>query len=153
MGQDNYLPDWLEQGVEPALRDAEEDAPPAPTYVSSVAASAVPFSSSSRATPIVLTPTGPSPAGSYVRQESGKSPWTDLDKFYEGADDEGEEEEEEDEEGEEGEEEGEEEEESEEESEGAEHHDENGDTLKASDEEESADEEGDTEDRRLLNTS
>lgn len=119
MGGDNYLPDWLEEGVNTALRDVEEDAPMAPTILSLSSASSGPMSfTSSRGSPIVLTPTGPSPSGSYVPQESGKSPWTDLDKFYEesseeedegGEEDEGEEEEEDDEgDGEEGEEVGEE---------------------------------------------
>ena len=32
---------------------------------------------------MVLSPAaGPSPAGSYVRQEDGKTTWTDLDQFY-----------------------------------------------------------------------
>lgn len=80
MGTENYLPDWLEQGVESSLRDAPEDAPPAPT---SIASSASVSFTPSRASPVILTPTGPSPSGSYVRQDSGKAPWTDLDRFYE----------------------------------------------------------------------
>ncbi|KAJ3556780.1 hypothetical protein NM688_g1828 [Phlebia brevispora] len=91
MGTDNYLPDWLEQGVDPTLRDSPDDAPPVLTSISSAAS--VPFTSS-KGSPIVLTPTGPSPSGSYVRQDSGKSPWTDLDKFYADAEQEEEEEEE-----------------------------------------------------------
>jgi len=79
----HYLPDWLEEGVESSLRDAEEEAPPVPTSIAS-AQTSMPRSiaSSSRASPVVLTPTGPSPAGSYIRQETGKAPWTDLDSFY-----------------------------------------------------------------------
>lgn len=120
MAGDVFLPDWLEQGVESSLRDTEEDAPAAPLSLSS-AQTSVPRSiaSSNRATPIVLTPTGPSPAGSYSRPESGKAPWTDLDSFYA---DTNEEEEEEEEESEEETDEGEEEEENgEESSEGEEH--------------------------------
>lgn len=83
MAGDVFLPDWLEQGVESSLRDTEEDAPPAPLSLSSLQ-SPVPhvIASSNRASPVVLTPTGPSPAGSYSRPETGKAPWTDLDSFY-----------------------------------------------------------------------
>lgn len=119
MAGDVFLPDWLEQGVESSLRDTEEDAPAAPLSLSS-AQTSVPRSiaSSNRATPIVLTPTGPSPAGSYSRPESGKAPWTDLDSFYADTNEEEEEEEESEEETDEGEEE---EEDGEESSEGEEH--------------------------------
>ncbi|KAI0346195.1 hypothetical protein BDW22DRAFT_1323138 [Trametopsis cervina] len=83
MAMDNFMPDWLEKGVESSLRDSVEDAPPAPTSFSS-AQTSVPRSiaSSNRASPIVLTPTGPSPSGSYSRPETGKAPWNDLDSFY-----------------------------------------------------------------------
>lgn len=83
MAGDVFLPDWLEQGVEPSLRDTEDDAPPVPLSLSSAQAS-VPRSiaSSNRATPVVLTPSGPSPAGSFSRTETGKAAWTDLDSFY-----------------------------------------------------------------------
>ena len=119
MAGDVFLPDWLEQGVESSLRDTEEDAPAAPLSISS-AQTSVPRSiaSSNRATPIVLTPTGPSPAGSYSRPESGKAPWTDLDSFYADTNEEEEEEEESEEETDEGEDE---EEDGEESSEGEEH--------------------------------
>jgi AP-3 complex subunit beta len=83
MAGDIFLPDWLEQGVESSLRDSEDETPPVPLSLSSAQGS-VPRSiaSSSRASPVVLTPSGPSPAGSYSRPESGKAPWTDLDAFY-----------------------------------------------------------------------
>ncbi len=83
MAGDVFLPDWLEQGVEPSLRDTEDDAPPVPLSLSS-AQTSVPRSiaSSNRATPVVLTPSGPSPAGSFSRTETGKAAWTDLDSFY-----------------------------------------------------------------------
>ncbi|KAI0090180.1 adaptin N terminal region-domain-containing protein [Irpex rosettiformis] len=95
MAGDVFLPDWLEQGVESSLRDTEEDAPPVPLSLSS-AQTSIPRSiaSSNRATPIVLTPTGSSPAGSYTRPETGKAPWTDLDSFYAEANEEEESEEE-----------------------------------------------------------
>lgn len=115
MASDTFLPDWFEQGVESSLRDAEEDLPPAPMSLSSMQTAGLAprsIASSNRGTPVVLTPTGPSPSGSYVRQESGKSPWANLDKFYdetggdeeeEGEESEEESEEDEEEEGEEGE--------------------------------------------------
>ncbi|THH13958.1 hypothetical protein EUX98_g9663 [Antrodiella citrinella] len=83
-----YLPDWLENGIDSSLRDSADDAAPQPmAAVTSLSAAAVPRSiaSSSRNTPVVLTPTGPSPAGSFSgRQEAtNKVGWTDLDKFYE----------------------------------------------------------------------
>ncbi len=85
MRNDTIIPDWLEEGVESSLRDTEEDMPQAPAYIQSIQSS-VPrsiSSTSNRASPVILTPSGPSPAGSYVRQETGKAPWKDLDKFYE----------------------------------------------------------------------
>ncbi|PSS05498.1 hypothetical protein PHLCEN_2v3780 [Hermanssonia centrifuga] len=85
MRNDTIIPDWLEEGVESSLRDTEEDMPQAPAYIQSIQSS-VPrsiSSTSNRTSPVILTPSGPSPAGSYVRQETGKAPWKDLDKFYE----------------------------------------------------------------------
>ncbi|KAH8100165.1 adaptin N terminal region-domain-containing protein [Cristinia sonorae] len=98
-----YLPDWLEQGIDPSLRETEDDAPsPAVvTSISSATSASVPRSiaASSRNTPVVLTPTtGPSPAGSFSgKAEGGKGPWMDLDKFYEESEEGESEEEEEDE--------------------------------------------------------
>ena len=81
------LPDWLEQGVESSLRDSEDDAPLVPIGVQSLQSPAPrSIASTSRASPVILTPTVPSPAGSYVRPD--KTAWTDLDSFY--ADDGGE---------------------------------------------------------------
>lgn len=109
----SILPDWLEQGIDSSLRDTEDDVPQPPSHTVTSIQSGVPRSigASNRNTPIVLTPTGSSPAGSYVRQENAKSPWTDLDQFYadtntdeeQEQDEESEEEEEEEEEGEDGE--------------------------------------------------
>ncbi|KAI9066121.1 hypothetical protein FKP32DRAFT_1589999 [Trametes sanguinea] len=84
-GSDNYLPDWLEEGTESSLRDSEADAPPpAPVYASQSSARSV--GPTSRASPVILTPTnGPSPSGSFVRQEGAKAAYMDLDKFYEDA--------------------------------------------------------------------
>ncbi|KAH9846240.1 adaptin N terminal region-domain-containing protein [Lenzites betulinus] len=96
-GADGYLPDWLEEGISSSLRDSEADAPPTPAYVSqlqsqSSARSIAGGGPSSRASPVVLTPTGGvSPAGSLSRQDGGKAAYMDLDKFYEEEEDESEE--------------------------------------------------------------
>ncbi|KAL6307582.1 adaptin N terminal region-domain-containing protein [Sparassis latifolia] len=84
MVNDAYLPDWLEEGTESSLRDTEDDASLIPSLQSSVGQPSVPYSVAPIVGPssIVLTPSGPSPAGSYVVAGS-KAPWTDLDKFYE----------------------------------------------------------------------
>ena len=63
------LPEWLEQGTESSLRDTEDDVRP-PGLAQVVTPRSI-ASTSHGPTPIVLTPTGSSPA-----------PWTDLDKFY-----------------------------------------------------------------------
>lgn len=90
---ESHLPDWLEEGTEPSLRDSEEDAPTAPvvTQISSQA-SAVPRQISARTTPIILSPSG-SHMNSSNRQNGAKTNYMDLDKFYEDANDEEEEEE------------------------------------------------------------
>ncbi|EEB87599.1 hypothetical protein MPER_15002, partial [Moniliophthora perniciosa FA553] len=78
---DLVLPDWLEQGVEPSLRDSPDDAPPSAPVPTALGSSAQPLGKGIPS-PVVLTPTtGTSPAGSGLR--SAKGPWTDLDKFYE----------------------------------------------------------------------
>ena len=79
---DSYLPDWLEEGIESSLRDTEADIPQIPVHaVQSSAARSI--ASSSKASPVVLTPTGGvSPAGSFTKQET-KAAYMDLDKFYE----------------------------------------------------------------------
>ncbi|KAJ7722558.1 adaptin N terminal region-domain-containing protein [Mycena maculata] len=76
MHGDYTLPDWLERGVEPSLRDTEDDtpAPPPPTAFSS---SQFPSRPKGVASPVVLTPAGGSPSG------GSKGQYTDLDKFYE----------------------------------------------------------------------
>ncbi|KAI0714423.1 adaptin N terminal region-domain-containing protein [Cerioporus squamosus] len=94
-GSDNYLPDWLEEGTESSLRDTEADVPQAPVYASQASA-ARSIASSSRATPVVLSP---SPSGSFTKHEATKAAYMDLDKFYEDAADTGDTEESESEEG------------------------------------------------------
>ncbi|CCM06428.1 uncharacterized protein FIBRA_08689 [Fibroporia radiculosa] len=85
---DSHLPDWLEEGTESSLRDTEDDAPP-PPMISQISSQSGPRAISSRATPIVLTPSnGLSPSSSFVRQNGSRSDWTDLDKFYEDTNDE-----------------------------------------------------------------
>lgn len=119
MRGDRLLPDWLEQGAEPSLRDAEDDVPasaPAPTALGNYATPRA-MAAAAASGPVVLTPVtsgGPSPVGSVPK----KGAWQDLDQFYaeeeaeseeeeeeseeEGEEDEGGEEDEEEEEGKEG---------------------------------------------------
>ncbi len=81
--------------------------PQAPVYVSQSSSTARSIGPSSRASPVILTPTGGvSPADSITRQDGGKAAYMDLDKFYEDAEeeDESEESDSEEEDGEEGEE-------------------------------------------------
>ncbi|KAF9466467.1 adaptin N terminal region-domain-containing protein [Collybia nuda] len=123
MSMDNILPDWLERGVEPSLRETPDDAPPA-IPIAPIALSSTQQRAKGSASPVVLTPGGgSSPSGFGVRNGGTKGPWMNLDKFYEDTAEEveSESEEEEDEdgddnEGEDGEEESDEEEEEEEES-------------------------------------
>lgn len=91
------LPEWLEQGIDPTLRDSDDDVPQAVSSMSMVQAissQGIPSQravASAGATPIVLTPTG----GSTPKDAND---WRDLDKFYasesesEGEDDEDEDE-------------------------------------------------------------
>jgi len=84
---DMHLPDWIEQGVDPTLRDTEEDnVPPLPAHTPrAIQNIAVPSRGGS---PVILTPGGiVSPASSFVQR--GKWIDLDLDKFYD--DEEGEE--------------------------------------------------------------
>jgi len=79
MNIDAILPDWLENGVEPSLRDTEEAVPP--QVAVPIALSSAQQRSKGVASPIILTPSGGSPAGSNSRSGS-RGPWIDLDKFY-----------------------------------------------------------------------
>lgn len=84
---DSHLPDWLEEGIDPSLRDSENDTPQAPVYAQVASQSSHTMVPSSRASSVVLTPTGaPSPSGSFG-QNGSKAPWSDLDKFYEDTND------------------------------------------------------------------
>jgi AP-3 complex subunit beta len=82
MRGDNFLPDWLEGGTEPSLRDTQDDNPPPVQAIYLPAQRSM--GSSKFASPVGLSPSG-SPAGSSaMRNGSGsKAPWSDLDKFYE----------------------------------------------------------------------
>ncbi|KAF9264864.1 hypothetical protein L218DRAFT_979527 [Marasmius fiardii PR-910] len=90
--EESILPDWLEQGVEPSLRDSPEDALPPPTPVP-LSISSHPGKGKGVSSPVVLTPAGgSSPTGSGSKTPGGtKGVWTDLDKFYETESDEEEE--------------------------------------------------------------
>ena len=84
MRGDRHLPFWLEQGIESALRDTEEDIPVVSFTAMSSAQAQRALGPSHVGSPVVLTPTeGTSPAGPGIRGGGGKGPWTDLDKFYE----------------------------------------------------------------------
>ncbi|TDL25466.1 hypothetical protein BD410DRAFT_743013 [Rickenella mellea] len=83
MGLDSArrLPDWLEEGTEPSLRDNEDDeinvSPFTPAAVRSMTAPG----HFSNMTPVVLTPRTASPLGPAANQP-GKGGWEDLDAFY-----------------------------------------------------------------------
>ncbi|KAL4066761.1 adaptin N terminal region-domain-containing protein [Scleroderma yunnanense] len=73
---DCVLPEWLEAGIDPALRDSDEDAsallPP-----QSIGSAGIPHPSGlAGITPVVLTPTSSTPG------QNAKEAWRDLDKFY-----------------------------------------------------------------------
>jgi len=93
MRGDRHLPFWLEQGIESALRDTEEDIPVVSfTAMSSTLAQRV-LGPSHVGSSVVPTPTeGTSPAGPGIRGGGGKGPWMDLDKFYQENDEESDEE-------------------------------------------------------------
>ncbi|KAI0313175.1 adaptin N terminal region-domain-containing protein [Amylostereum chailletii] len=105
MRGERFLPDWLEEGIESALRDSEDDlqrvaAPPVPRAIANYANVKGAQQSQSQS-PVVLTPTGSgSPAGSAPKKAYG-----DLNDFYASSESEesGEDEEEDDGDGEDGE--------------------------------------------------
>lgn len=75
---DSLLPDWLEKGVEPSLRDSEDDKPIAPAVM---AISSTSQRSKAMAIPVTLTPTSASRPNS--RQENTKGVFAqDLESFY-----------------------------------------------------------------------
>ncbi|KAH7928278.1 hypothetical protein BV22DRAFT_1030929 [Leucogyrophana mollusca] len=75
MHGDTILPEWLELGIEPSLRDSEDDVTPTPAPVQAISSSRI--VKSSNATPVVLTPTGNSAPVRDARES-----FRDLDKFY-----------------------------------------------------------------------
>jgi len=78
MRMDNLLPDWLEKGVEPTLRDSEDDKSIAPAVM---AISSTSQRSKTMILPVTLTPTtAPRPN---PRQENTKGVFAqDLESFY-----------------------------------------------------------------------
>ncbi|KAI9567299.1 adaptin N terminal region-domain-containing protein [Boletus coccyginus] len=77
---DSILPEWLERGIDPLLRQNEEDSLPSvppPQAISSASSTASRALGSAGVTPIVLTPTGGS-----TPVRDAKEAWRDLDKFY-----------------------------------------------------------------------
>ena len=84
MRGDRLLPYWLEQGVQSALRDADEEIP-VQSFSALSSAQSQPRSATSKHVPrssIILTPTD-SPAASPGTHGGGKESWQNLDKFYE----------------------------------------------------------------------
>ncbi|KAH7884593.1 adaptin N terminal region-domain-containing protein [Phlebopus sp. FC_14] len=75
MHMDTVLPEWLEAGIDPALRDGEDTGPllPPPQAISSTQRAL----GSANVTPIVLTPTSSSAPSRDIKES-----WRDLDKFY-----------------------------------------------------------------------
>jgi AP-3 complex subunit beta len=80
---ESSLPDWLERGVQPSLRDTVDESPPvvAPTAISSASLPHAAKGVSAAGSPIVLTPRASSPISA-----PSKGPWKDLDQFYEDID-------------------------------------------------------------------
>ncbi|KAI5985981.1 adaptin N terminal region-domain-containing protein, partial [Pisolithus albus] len=75
MHSDSFLPEWLEAGIDPALRDNKDTStPPAPRSISSLPASRP--AGTTGTTPVVLTPTDSTPT------HSAREAWRDLDRFY-----------------------------------------------------------------------
>jgi AP-3 complex subunit beta len=79
MHGDRILPDWLERGVESALRDTEEDKVQQPVTMVPTAISSSDQQRGFSSVPIVLAPGGSSTAGSGAL---AKAAWKDLDSFY-----------------------------------------------------------------------
>lgn len=72
---DSLLPDWLEKGVEPSLRDSEDDKPISPAVM------AISSTSQRMTIPVTLTPMSASRPNS--RQENTKGVFAqDLESFY-----------------------------------------------------------------------
>lgn len=92
------LPEWLEQGIDPALRDSDDDAPQVALSSMVQAISSQRISSQRVPTPAGSTPVVLTPAGGSTPKDT--KDWRDLNKFY-ASESESEEEEEEEEEGEE----------------------------------------------------
>lgn len=95
MPMDNLLPDWLEKGVEPSLRDSEDDKPIVPV-VTAISSTSTGQRSKTMTMPVILTPMSTSRPSS--RQENTRGVIAqDLESFYADAIDSEEEESEEDE--------------------------------------------------------
>ena len=76
-GHSSALPDWLEEGTDPSLRESEQDPKVvvAPTPIQRLKGS------SQLGSPAMSTPSA-SPMGSPMPNVGSKGPLTDLDKFY-----------------------------------------------------------------------
>ena len=77
MHGDYVLPEWLEAGIDPALRNSDEDSSASLPPPQSISSAVVPRPSGSAGiTPVILTPVSSTPG------QNTKEGWRDLDKFY-----------------------------------------------------------------------
>lgn len=76
MHADSFLPEWLEAGIDPALRENKEDTSTAPALRSIASVSSSHPAGTAGITPIVLTPTNSTPTN------TARETWKDLDSFY-----------------------------------------------------------------------
>jgi AP-3 complex subunit beta len=74
------LPEWLEQGIDPALRDSDDDAPQVALSSMVQAISSQGISSQRVPTPAGSTPVVLTPAGGSTPKDT--KDWRDLNKFY-----------------------------------------------------------------------
>lgn len=74
------LPEWLEQGIDPALRDSDDDAPQVALSSMAQAISSQGISSQRVPTPAGLTPVVLTPTGGSTPKDT--KDWRDLNKFY-----------------------------------------------------------------------
>ncbi|KAI6037663.1 adaptin N terminal region-domain-containing protein, partial [Pisolithus marmoratus] len=76
MHANSFLPEWLEAGIDPALRENKEDMSTPPALRSIASASVSRPAGPTGITPIVLTPTNSTPT------HNERETWRDLDRFY-----------------------------------------------------------------------
>ncbi|KAF9234612.1 adaptin N terminal region-domain-containing protein [Melanogaster broomeanus] len=77
MHGDSILPEWLEAGIDPALRQNEEDVAPSAPPPQAISSTVQQAQVSAGGTPVILTP-----SSSSTPSRDAKGSWRDLDKFY-----------------------------------------------------------------------